>query len=76
MASHVAPRRDFQALEDRRQRHEQMLAAVREHDIHSWYGRFVYDLSGEVIQRPAEARGVRQRRNKGAEATAGEFSIG
>ena len=53
-----------------------MLAAVRERDIHSWYGRFVYDLSGEVIRRPTEARGVRQIRNRRAEATAGEFSIG
>jgi len=56
-------------LEERRQRHEQMLAAVREHDIHSWYGRFVYDLTGEVIRRPAaEARGARQIRNTGAQA--------
>jgi len=63
-------------LEDRQQRHEQMLAAVREHDIHSWYGRFVYDLSGAVIRRPTEARAVRQIRNRRAEATAGEFSFG
>jgi trehalose 6-phosphate synthase len=31
-------------LTERCQRHEQMLAAVREHDIHNWYGRFVQDL--------------------------------
>ena len=42
-------------LEERRQRHEQMLAAVREHDIHNWYGRFVQDLTGQAIRtRPAE----------------------
>jgi trehalose-6-phosphate synthase len=42
-------------LEERRQRHEQMLGAVREHDIHNWYGRFVQDLTGQVIRtRPAE----------------------
>ncbi|HZO23642.1 MAG TPA: trehalose-6-phosphate synthase, partial [Steroidobacteraceae bacterium] len=32
-------------LEERRQRHEQMLEAVRHQDIHNWYGRFVYDLT-------------------------------
>ena len=42
-------------LEERRQRHEQMLAAVREHDIHNWYGRFVEDLTGQAMRtRPAE----------------------
>jgi trehalose 6-phosphate synthase len=40
-------------LEERRQRHQQMLAAVRQHDIHSWYGRFVYDLTGERVSRAA-----------------------
>jgi trehalose 6-phosphate synthase len=35
-------------LDERRQRHEQMLAAVREHDIHNWYGRFVQDLTGQM----------------------------
>jgi len=43
-------------LEERCQRHEQMLAAVREHDIHNWYGRFVHDLTGQVMRtRPQEA---------------------
>jgi trehalose 6-phosphate synthase len=37
-------------LDERRQRHEQMLAAVREHDIHNWYGRFVQDLTGQVMR--------------------------
>jgi len=42
-------------LPERRQRHAQMLAAVREHDIHNWYGRFVHDLTGEVMgRRPVE----------------------
>ena len=40
-------------LEERRQRHRQMLDAVRRHDIHSWYGRFVEDLTGQQLQRPA-----------------------
>ncbi|MDB6044102.1 MAG: otsA [Gammaproteobacteria bacterium] len=44
-------------LAERRARHEQMLGAVREHDIHNWYGRFVHDLTGEIIRRrPMEAR--------------------
>ncbi len=38
-------------LAERRQRHEQMLSAVREHDIHNWYGRFVHDLTGEIVTR-------------------------
>jgi hypothetical protein len=37
-------------LEERRHRHEQMLAAVREHDIHNWYGRFVQDLTGQALR--------------------------
>lgn len=40
-------------LQERRQRHEQMLAAVRRHDIHNWYGRFVHDLTGELPGRAA-----------------------
>ncbi len=36
-------------LEERRRRHEQMLAAVRRHDIHNWYSRFVFDLTGERL---------------------------
>lgn len=43
-------------LEDRRQRHQQMLAAIREHDIHGWYGRFLQDLTGESLRKPAEPR--------------------
>ncbi len=38
-------------LAERCQRHAQMLAAVREHDIHNWYGRFVHDLTGEIMRR-------------------------
>ncbi|HVW70470.1 MAG TPA: alpha,alpha-trehalose-phosphate synthase (UDP-forming) [Steroidobacteraceae bacterium] len=38
-------------LEERRQRHEQMLASVREHDIHNWYGRFVQALTGQALYR-------------------------
>jgi trehalose 6-phosphate synthase len=34
-------------LAERRQRHEQMLGAVRRHDIHSWYRDFLRDLTGE-----------------------------
>ena len=37
-------------LDERRQRHAQMLEAVREHDIHNWYGRFVQDLTGQVMR--------------------------
>ena len=33
-------------LLERQQRHEQMLAAVRQHDIHNWYGSFVRCLIG------------------------------
>ncbi|HEY6483827.1 MAG TPA: trehalose-6-phosphate synthase [Steroidobacteraceae bacterium] len=40
-------------LEERQRRHEQMLEAVRRQDIHSWYGRFIYDLTGERLQRAA-----------------------
>lgn len=44
-------------LAERRARHEQMLGAVRQHDIHNWYGRFVHDLTGEIIRRrPMEVR--------------------
>jgi len=45
-------------LEERRSRHQQMLAAVRRHDIHNWYSRFVLDLTGERLEgvaSPAEA---------------------
>jgi trehalose 6-phosphate synthase len=40
-------------LDERRQRHEDMLAAVRQHDIHNWYGTFVHDLTGENLRRAA-----------------------
>ena len=40
-------------LDERRQRHEDMLAAVRRHDIHNWYGTFVHDLTGETLRRAA-----------------------
>jgi trehalose 6-phosphate synthase len=40
-------------LYERQQRHEQMLAAVRQHDIHNWYGSFVQDLTGERMRREA-----------------------
>jgi trehalose 6-phosphate synthase len=40
-------------LDERRQRHEDMLAAVRQHDIHNWYGTFVHDLTGEAVRRAA-----------------------
>ncbi len=36
-------------LEERRNRHQQMLAAVRRHDIHNWYSRFIFDLTGERL---------------------------
>jgi len=36
-------------LEERRNRHQQMLAAVHRHDIHNWYSRFVFDLTGEQV---------------------------
>jgi trehalose 6-phosphate synthase len=37
-------------LDERQLRHEQMLAAVRQHDIHNWYGSFVHDLTGERLR--------------------------
>ncbi len=40
-------------LEERQERYEQMLAAVRRHDIHNWYGSFVHDLTGERLRREA-----------------------
>jgi trehalose 6-phosphate synthase len=36
-------------LEERRQRHQQMMAAVREHDIHRWYSDFFLELTGAPI---------------------------
>jgi trehalose 6-phosphate synthase len=41
---------------ERRQRYEQLLAAVREHDIHAWYGRFLQDLTGESVRGPWSLR--------------------
>jgi trehalose 6-phosphate synthase len=40
-------------LAERQRRHEQMLAAVRQRDIHNWYGRFVHDLTGASARRAA-----------------------
>jgi trehalose-6-phosphate synthase len=36
-------------LEERRARHQQMISAVRKHDIHNWYRTFVRDLTGEQL---------------------------
>jgi trehalose 6-phosphate synthase len=44
-------------LTERRQRHEQMLSAVRQHDIHNWYGEFVHDLTGETLTRRRSVEG-------------------
>jgi trehalose 6-phosphate synthase len=44
-------------LEERQERHRQMMDAVRRQDIHSWYGRFIYDLTGERMERPVAHRG-------------------
>ncbi len=56
-------------LEERRQRHRQMLDAVRRNDIHRWYGEFCADLDN-VRTAPAETRinvrlGARARANPG-----------
>ena len=40
----------YMPLDERRQRHEDLLAAVRHHDIHNWYGTFVHDLTGENLR--------------------------
>jgi trehalose 6-phosphate synthase len=40
-------------VDERRQRYEQMLAAVRRHDIHNWYGAFVHDLTGQRLRSAA-----------------------
>jgi trehalose 6-phosphate synthase len=44
-------------LPERRQRHEQLLAAIREHDIHNWYGRFLHDLTGDSLHKPGDRVG-------------------
>jgi trehalose 6-phosphate synthase len=42
-------------LPERRRRHAELLAATRERDIHSWYGRFLHDLTGERFERATQA---------------------
>jgi trehalose 6-phosphate synthase len=46
-------------LDERKHRHQQMLEALRRQDIHNWYTRFVYDLTGQrlrgVERAPAKA---------------------
>jgi trehalose 6-phosphate synthase len=59
-------------LVERCQRHEQMLSAVREHDIHNWYRRFVQDLDAppsDALTRvarfaPTPARGAEYQQRK------------
>jgi trehalose 6-phosphate synthase len=46
-------------LEERRLRHEKLLAATREHDIHNWYCRFFQDLTGESLRKPTVGRAAR-----------------
>jgi trehalose 6-phosphate synthase len=46
-------------LSERLERQQQMLSAVREHDIHNWYHRFVDDLTGETIRRAREGADTR-----------------
>ena len=40
-------------LSERKERHEQMMEAVKRHDIHNWYGSFVHDLTGARLRRAA-----------------------
>jgi trehalose 6-phosphate synthase len=49
-------------LDERRQRHQQMLQAVRNEDIHNWVSRFVYDLTGERLDRMSDPRGQQARK--------------
>lgn len=42
-------------LDERRQRHQQNLDAVRRHDIHNWYSKFLQDLTGERFSLPGPA---------------------
>jgi trehalose 6-phosphate synthase len=42
-------------LAERRERHEQLLAALREHDIHAWSSRFVAELSASATANRAVA---------------------
>ena len=61
-------------LEERCKRHEQMLGAVREHDIHNWYGRFVQDLTGQVMRtRPLDETVTPLARFPGAHARGAEY---
>jgi trehalose 6-phosphate synthase len=45
-------------LAERKRRHEKLLAAIRERDIHSWYGCFLRDLTGEHFGSRTSARVV------------------
>jgi trehalose 6-phosphate synthase len=36
-------------LDERRQRHQQMLGAVNKRDIHAWYGQFLKDLTATAV---------------------------
>src|SRR6185503_19961523 len=36
-------------LSERRQRHEKLLAVVRENDVHMWHTRFLQQLTGESL---------------------------
>jgi trehalose 6-phosphate synthase len=60
-------------LEERRQRHQQMLEAVRRQDIHSWYGRFIHDLTGAPLHREARIEPFRDIR-RGARPQRGSES--
>ena len=42
-------------LQQRKERHDSMLAAVRKHDIHNWYSSFVHDLTGARLRQAAAA---------------------
>jgi trehalose 6-phosphate synthase len=47
-------------LTERKQRHRQMMEALRHHDIHRWYTEFLRDLSDEpVIGSSRDRRGTR-----------------
>jgi trehalose-6-phosphate synthase len=43
------------SVEERRDRHRQMLESLKANDIHNWYGTFCRDLD-EVGVAPAETR--------------------
>jgi trehalose 6-phosphate synthase len=45
-------------LAERQNRHRQMLEAVRQHDIHRWYGDFIGDLTGEEWPQGRSRRGA------------------